>query len=30
MTSVTRAGDKLVMNLNVETILEDDNILNIG
>ncbi len=28
MTSVSRVGDRLVMCLNVETILEDDNILN--
>lgn len=28
MTSVSRIGDRLVMNLNCETILEDDNILN--
>jgi len=30
MTSVSRVGDMLVMNLNCETILEDDNILHIG
>lgn len=30
MTSVSRVGNQLVMNLNCETILEDDNILNIG
>jgi purine-binding chemotaxis protein CheW len=30
MTSVSRVGEQLVMNLNCETILEDDNILNIG
>ena len=30
MTSVSRVGDQLVMNLNAETILEDDNILHIG
>ncbi len=28
MTSVSRVGDRLVMCLNVETILEDDNILH--
>ncbi len=30
ISSVSRVGDRLVMNLNCETILEDDNILNIG
>ena len=30
MTSVSRMGSQLIMNLNCETILEDDNILNIG
>lgn len=30
MTSVSRIGGKLVMNLNCETILEDDNILNMA
>lgn len=30
MTSVSRIGGRLVMNLNAETILEDDNILNLG
>ncbi|MDL2293238.1 chemotaxis protein CheW [Ruminococcaceae bacterium OttesenSCG-928-D13] len=30
MTSVSRIGNQLVMNLNAETILEDDNILGIG
>jgi purine-binding chemotaxis protein CheW len=30
MTSISRIGTTLVMNLNCETILEDDNILNIG
>ena len=29
MTSVSRVGKRLVMNLNCETILEDDNILNL-
>ncbi len=28
MTSVSRIGDRLVMNLNAGTVLEDDNILN--
>lgn len=30
MTSVSRVGDRLVMNLNAETILEGDNILNLA
>ncbi len=30
MTTVSRMGSQLIMNLNCETILEDDNILNIG
>ena len=30
MTSVSRVGSQLVMNLNCETIMEDDNILNLG
>ena len=30
MTSVSRMGSQLIMNLNCETILEDDNILSIG
>ena len=30
MTSVSRTGDNLIMNLNCETILEDDNILNLA
>ncbi len=30
MTSVSRTGDNLIMNLNCETILEDDNILNMA
>ncbi len=30
MTHVSRVGNRLVMNLNCETILEDDNILHIG
>ena len=30
MTSVSRMGDQLIMNLNCETILEDDNILNLA
>lgn len=30
MTSVSRLGNELLMNLDCETILEDDNILNIG
>ena len=30
MTSVSRIGDRLVMNLNPATILEDDNILHLG
>lgn len=30
MTSVSKMGDQLIMNLNCETILEDDNILNMG
>ena len=30
MTSVSRVGNKLVMNLNCETILEDDNVLQIN
>ncbi len=30
MTSVSRTGDSLIMNLNCETILEDDNILNMA
>lgn len=30
MTSISRIGGQLVMNLNAATILEDDNILNIG
>ena len=30
MTSVSRSGDNLIMNLNCETILEDDNILNLA
>jgi purine-binding chemotaxis protein CheW len=30
MTSVSRIGDRLVMNLNAETILEDDNILHLA
>ena len=30
LTSVTRMGGQLIMNLNCETILEDDNILNLA
>ncbi len=30
MTSVSKMNGQLIMNLNCETILEDDNILNIG
>ncbi len=30
MTSVSRTGESLIMNLNCETILEDDNILNLA
>lgn len=30
MTSVSRMGNQLIMNLNCETILEDDNILNLA
>lgn len=30
MTSVSKMGNQLIMNLNCETILEDDNILNLG
>lgn len=30
MTSVSKLGNQLIMNLNCETILEDDNILDLG
>ena len=30
MTSISRVGEHLVVNLDVETILEDDNILHVG
>lgn len=30
LTSVSKAGNQMIMNLNCETILEDDNILHLG